>query len=48
MTTLARDLKALAPLGYAVDRAHMLDMFPHTAHVEAVVRLSLPFPSNQL
>jgi 23S rRNA (uracil1939-C5)-methyltransferase len=46
MTTLARDLKALAPLGYAVDRAHMLDMFPHTAHVEAVVRLSLPFASS--
>lgn len=43
MTTLARDLKALAPLGFRVDRAHMLDMFPHTAHVEAVVRLSLPF-----
>jgi 23S rRNA (uracil1939-C5)-methyltransferase len=46
MTTLARDLKALAPLGYVVDRAHMLDMFPHTAHVEAVVRLSLPFPAS--
>jgi 23S rRNA (uracil1939-C5)-methyltransferase len=43
MTTLARDLKALAPLGFRVDRAHMLDMFPHTAHVEAVVRLRLPF-----
>jgi 23S rRNA (uracil1939-C5)-methyltransferase len=43
MTTLARDLKALATLGFQVDRAHMLDMFPHTAHVEAVVRLRLPF-----
>ncbi len=46
MTTLSRDLKALATLGYAVDRAHLLDMFPHTAHVEAVVRLSLPFPNH--
>jgi 23S rRNA (uracil1939-C5)-methyltransferase len=46
MTTLARDLKALAPLGYAVDRAHLLDMFPHTAHVEAVVRLSLPLDTQ--
>jgi 23S rRNA (uracil1939-C5)-methyltransferase len=46
MTTLSRDLKALATLGYAVDRAHLLDMFPHTAHVEAVVRLSLPFPNQ--
>lgn len=48
MTTLARDLKLLAPLGFRVDRAHMLDMFPHTAHVEAVVRLSLPFNSTAM
>jgi 23S rRNA (uracil1939-C5)-methyltransferase len=41
MTTLARDLKALAALGFTADRAHMLDMFPHTAHVEAVVRLAV-------
>jgi 23S rRNA (uracil1939-C5)-methyltransferase len=39
MTTLARDLRALALLGYRADRAYALDMFPQTAHVEAVVRL---------
>lgn len=36
--TLRRDAQALAAAGYRVDRAHALDMFPHTAHVEAVVR----------
>jgi 23S rRNA (uracil1939-C5)-methyltransferase len=41
MTTLGRDLRALSALGYRVDRAHVLDMFPHTAHVEAVVRAQL-------
>lgn len=46
MTTLARDLKALAAVGFQVERAHLLDMFPQTAHVEAVVRLSLPFTES--
>jgi 23S rRNA (uracil1939-C5)-methyltransferase len=41
MTTLGRDLRALAEQGYRVDRAHVLDMFPQTAHVEAVVRMQL-------
>lgn len=36
--TLRRDAQLLAAAGYRVDRAHALDMFPHTAHVEAVVR----------
>lgn len=48
MTTLARDLKSLAPLGFHVERAHVLDMFPHTAHVEAVVRLSLPLEARSV
>ncbi|HEX4354942.1 MAG TPA: methyltransferase, partial [Polyangiales bacterium] len=39
MTTLQRDLRALHAVGYRVDRAVALDMFPQTAHVEAVVRL---------
>ncbi len=39
MTTLGRDLRALAALGYRADRVHALDMFPQTAHIEAVVRL---------
>jgi 23S rRNA (uracil1939-C5)-methyltransferase len=38
-TTLSRDLRALQAAGYAVDRVHALDMFPQTAHVEAVVRM---------
>lgn len=39
MTTLGRDLRALHAAGYRVDRAHALDMFPQTAHIEAVARL---------
>jgi 23S rRNA (uracil1939-C5)-methyltransferase len=39
MTTLSRDLRALSGAGYVVDRAHALDMFPQTGHVEAVVRM---------
>jgi 23S rRNA (uracil1939-C5)-methyltransferase len=38
-TTLGRDLATLVEGGYEVDRALAFDMFPHTAHVEAVVRL---------
>jgi tRNA/tmRNA/rRNA uracil-C5-methylase (TrmA/RlmC/RlmD family) len=37
--TLARDVRALRGAGYAPDAAVALDMFPQTAHVEAVVRL---------
>jgi 23S rRNA (uracil1939-C5)-methyltransferase len=37
--TLRRDLQQLAAGGYQVDAAVALDMFPHTGHVEAVVRL---------
>ena len=39
MTTLSRDLRALQQAGFVVDRAHALDMFPQTGHVEAVVRM---------
>jgi 23S rRNA (uracil1939-C5)-methyltransferase len=39
MTTLGRDLAALGELGYRADAVHVFDMFPHTAHVEAVVRM---------
>ncbi len=35
--TLRRDAQLLAAGGYRVTAAHALDMFPHTAHVEAVV-----------
>ncbi|HTR81208.1 MAG TPA: 23S rRNA (uracil(1939)-C(5))-methyltransferase RlmD [Bacteroidota bacterium] len=39
--TLARDLKLLAPFGYAVEKVQPVDMFPHTDHVESVARLVL-------
>jgi len=39
MTTLSRDLRALQAKGYTADRVHVLDMFPQTGHVEAVVRM---------
>jgi 23S rRNA (uracil1939-C5)-methyltransferase len=39
--TLARDLKALCEQGYHIDTVQPLDMFPQTAHVECIVKLSL-------
>jgi 23S rRNA (uracil1939-C5)-methyltransferase len=38
--TMARDVAALTRGGYAVDRVVPFDLFPQTAHVEAVVWLS--------
>ena len=40
-STLARDLKILAAMGYRVTRTALLDMFPQTAHFEAVALLCL-------
>jgi 23S rRNA (uracil1939-C5)-methyltransferase len=37
--TLARDVKALSGEGYTVASAVVVDMFPQTFHVEAVIRL---------
>ena len=39
--TLARDLKMLCAGGYELKRIRAVDMFPHTVHVETVVKLSL-------
>ncbi|CAK9885861.1 MAG: 23S rRNA (uracil(1939)-C(5))-methyltransferase RlmD [Candidatus Erwinia impunctatus] len=39
-TTLARDSQALIAAGYEIKRIALLDMFPHTAHVESMVLFS--------
>lgn len=39
MDTLRRDVQLLQNAGYAVQSAVLIDAFPHTPHVEAVVRL---------
>ncbi|VDN47337.1 putative enzyme [Petrocella atlantisensis] len=38
-TSLARDLALLMDAGYEVVKWSMVDMFPHTIHVETIVRL---------
>jgi len=37
--TLARDLVPLLAAGYAVERVHMVDLFPQTYHLESVLQL---------
>ncbi len=37
--TLARDLGMLAESGWRFDRGAVIDMFPHTPHIETAVRL---------
>jgi 23S rRNA (uracil1939-C5)-methyltransferase len=37
--TLARDLRALIHKGYAIENLTLADLFPHTFHLETVVRL---------
>lgn len=38
-STLARDLKILTEKGYEVKEVQPVDMFPHTSHVECVVKI---------
>ena len=38
-STMARDLKAFAELGYTTKSIHPVDMFPQTAHIECVCLL---------
>ena len=40
-TTQARDSKILISKGYNIDKAVMVDMFPHTPHIETVVSFSM-------
>jgi 23S rRNA (uracil1939-C5)-methyltransferase len=37
--TLARDLRALADSGYAIESIALADLFPQTFHLETVVQL---------
>ncbi len=39
--TLARDLQMLAKDGYQIEKIQPVDMFPHTYHIECVVKLVL-------
>jgi tRNA/tmRNA/rRNA uracil-C5-methylase (TrmA/RlmC/RlmD family) len=39
-TTQARDAKVLYEKGYHIKSAVMVDMFPHTPHIETVVLFS--------
>lgn len=39
-TTLARDSQALLSAGYHLEKVVMLDMFPHTSHLESMVLFS--------
>ena len=39
VATLARDVRRLVESGYLIDHVEAFDLFPNTAHVEAVVKL---------
>jgi 23S rRNA (uracil1939-C5)-methyltransferase len=39
-STLARDLRTLLILGYRIERAHLIDLFPQTYHIESVFHLA--------
>ena len=44
VATLARDVKTLVSAGARVERIRVFDLFPHTGHVETVVRLAFDGP----
>ena len=39
-STLARDLRTFISLGYRIEGADLIDLFPQTYHIESVVRLA--------
>jgi len=39
-STLARDLRVLLSLGYQIEGAHLIDLFPQTYHIESVFHLA--------
>jgi 23S rRNA (uracil1939-C5)-methyltransferase len=39
-STLARDLRILLSLGYRIEGAHLIDLFPQTYHIESVFHLA--------
>lgn len=39
-STLARDLRVLVSLGYRIEGAHLIDLFPQTYHIESVFHLA--------
>lgn len=43
--TLARDLKSLTASGYTLESVEMFDMFPHTFHIESLVKLKRGKPA---
>ena len=38
-STLARDLAIIAGRGYAVESLEIVDLFPHSHHMETIARL---------
>jgi len=39
-STLARDLRNFVALGYRIEGAHLIDLFPQTFHIESVFHLA--------
>lgn len=39
-STLARDLRTFVALGYRIESAHLIDLFPQTFHIESVFHLA--------
>ena len=39
-STLARDLRTFVGLGYRIEQAHLIDLFPQTFHIESVFHLT--------